>query len=1027
MLNEPQIGKIIGKMNVLAKVLEPHIFDSKDEIDFKAYKTEESLYSCPDSSLFSEIKRGDSWYGKNSYLWLSTTYTVPDFLDGKDIFIKPHIGGYEGLLFVNGHANGTFATKIVYTEHGNHYCSMIKSNVKAGEKIRITIEYYGGHDNPGCNPLSDDSIKNYNFLYNGAEICTKNHEISDFYFDLVTVTELAETLPHDSFMRGKAVNALYNVHKRVYYMENDATEYEFMDGIRKASPYLKEVLSIKSSEEEPQVGLIGHSHMDTAWLWHVGETKKKVARTYSNALNLMDQYPEYMFFQSSALHSDFIRENYPELFERIKEKVKEGRYEPNGGVWVECDCNITSGESMIRQFLWGQRFTRKYFGYTSDCFWLPDTFGYSAAIPQIMAGCDVKYFLTTKIDWNDTNKFPYDTFYWEGIDGTKVFTHFNRTHIFPDAKNIYDITRNGIKQKSVSNKRLCSYGFGDGGGGPQFEMIELARRVKDLAEIGKSKHETVSEFMSNLEKTALNPNVYSGELYLELHRGTLTNQHTIKRNNRKSELILRNLEMLTVNEAVKNNIPSSEENISKYYRVLLQNQFHDILPGTAINRAHEESRKETWKLISDASKDIENIVSSDDENLITLTNTLSFDRTDPIFIKNTDSDTVLDADCLQQRYKDLDGNSVLIVTGLKIPALSSVTIKLKKQKIEDNCKISFNDDIIETEFLKAEFEPNGTISSLVDKRASREVRGTGYPINTFIMAEDMPYAWDNWDIDADLQDKFKDVSNLISREVVSSGEAALIIRSEYKISEKSTVKQDMIFFNDIPIIYFDTAIDWQDNHRFLKTTFDVNVRSNFAKNEIQFGYLERPTTRNNSLEQAKFEVVNHKYTDLSETRYGVSVLNDCKYGISVEGGNIRLSLHKGGNHPDIAGDHDGTIHRCLYAYSLHNCGFSSDAVVKPAYEINVPVIASKGRYSLSRLAYADKPNIIIETIKPCEDKGKSYIVRMYECEGTRTNTKLSFPSDNVEITNMLEEHISSLKNKNVTFRPFEIKTFKVNY
>lgn len=275
-----------------------------------------------------------------------------------------------------------------------------------------------------------------------------------------------------------------------------------------------------------------------------GRNAEKCARTYANELNLMAQYPEYTFIQSSAYHGDMIRRHYPQLFARIQQAVAAGRYEPNGGVWIECDCNITSGESMIRQFLWGQRFTRKYFGYTSNCFWLPDTFGYSASIPQIMKGCGVDYFLTTKMAWNDTTTFPYDTFLWKGIDGTKVFTHLNKTHVWPDPKTLTDYVVNGndcIREKTVSDKRLISYGFGDGGGGPQFEMIEMARREKDLEGVPCAEHVLVGDFMKELEATSHNVSEYSGELYLELHRGTLTNQHTIKRNNRLAERNIHNL------------------------------------------------------------------------------------------------------------------------------------------------------------------------------------------------------------------------------------------------------------------------------------------------------------------------------------------------------------------------------------------------------------------------------------------------------------------------------------------------------
>ncbi len=1024
MLNEPQIKKLLGKIERFSRLLEPMIFEKQAEVSFSAFLTKDRLHKIPDDSLFAPVEPGWTWYGKDAYCWYKGDYKVPEELAGQDLFVKPHMEGYEALLFVNGKAMGTFATKIVYTSHGNHYCDMIAKDAKAGENLNLAIEYYGGHDYPGCHPDSDDCIKDYNFHYNGADICTKNYEIQEYYFDLLTVYQLASALPADSFMRGVAVNALYEVHKDVLYFLEDTDRETFMSGLRKSSPALKKVLAMKSEDSAPFAGLIGHSHMDTAWLWHVGETEKKVARTYANALSLMEQYPEYKFIQSSACHGDMIRRNYPELFERIAQKIREGRYEPNGGVWVECDCNITSGESMVRQFLWGQRFTRKYFDYTSDCFWLPDTFGYSAAIPQIMKGCDVKYFLTTKLSWNDTNEFPYDTFNWVGLDGTSVFTHFNRTHIFPDAATMIRETKGLIKQKTVTNKRLLSYGFGDGGGGPQYEMIELSRRIHDLDGVGKSEHMTVSRFMQDLEATAVNPNTYKGELYLELHRGTLTNQHTIKRNNRKSELVLRDLEILTVNEAVKNGNAASEEAIAPLYETLLINQFHDILPGTCLHRAHAESREQTTALIKKAHEQIAAIVNADDTNRITFINTLSFDRADAIFMDYNGK--ILDADCRQQLYTDRNGNKKLIISGITVPAMSCVTLPLKDGEPNADSVFTADGDTLETPFATVRFAENGTIASFYDKTAERElVKGENF--NTFLMAEDVPNEWDNWDIDADVQVKFKDASHLVSREVVSAGTVAYIVRSVYQISEKSTVTQDMIFFADSAEVRFDTVMDWQDNHRLLKTAFDTDISEDFARHEIQFGYVKRPTTRNNTIEQAKFEVVNHKYTDLSESRYGAAILNDCKYGITVDGGKMRLSLHKGGIHPDAEGDHDG-LHACVYSFLPHNSGFSADAVIRPAYELNVPVITASGDYKMAQLVSVDAENIFVEAIKPCEDAENAYIVRLYEAEGTRTNATLSFPgAKKCELTNMLEEVKEELPSGKVPFRPFEIKTVKVSY
>ena len=1033
MLTDKQIERMLKKLRRFENTLNPMLFKKVAEINsVLSYETTDRLYSVPDDSMCSVMNCGDIWGGEESFCWMKTEFIVPEELDGKTLFIMPHTEGYESLLWVNGKPFGTFNTKIVFTGHGNHYCDMVKQNVKAGEKIDIALEVYSGHTFYGSHPLENErKIKEYNYRFGGLDICIKDEYINEFYFDLRVINELTATLPDHSFRKGQLINALYEVNKRIYQAFEDVDDETFREGLRAAHPFLKEVLAVKNGPEAATIGVIGHSHMDTAWLWKATETIKKCARTYSNQISLMQQYPEFKFVQSSACHSDMILKHYPELFEDIKEKVLEGRYEPNGGVWVECDCNITSGESMIRQFLWGQRFTRKHFGFTSDSFWLPDTFGYSAAIPQIMKGCKVDYFLTTKIDWNDANKFPYDTFYWQGIDGTKVFTHFNRTIGSPFPENLDKIVTGSnynehpIRERNVTNKRLVAFGHGDGGGGPQFEFIENFRRIKDLNGVAKAEYMTVSEFMNMLEAEAKYPTTYVGELYLELHRGTLTNQHNIKRNNRKAEFLLRDLEYLTVTNAVKSGEVASDEKIHPLYEKLLLNQFHDILPGTCIGEAHKLSLKETGEVIETAGKLIAEAVKGEGE-CISITNTLSFDRTDPVFVE-CEEGYIADLPCKQQVYKNLDGKNVLIISGLTVPAFSSVKINLIKGEADSSSEITICDGGVSTPFAEVKFDSKGYIDSLVDKRMGREVRGNGYPLNTFIIAEDLPLAWDNWDIDADMESKYSDESELISREIVSHGAAALVIRSKYQISKKSTITQDAFYFSDTAEIRFDTLMDWQDNHRFLKTCFDTNVMNNHARFEIQFGNVMRPTTRNDSVEKAKFEVVNHKYTDLSETRFGAAILNDSKYGISVEGGNMRLSLHKGGVRPDTNGDRG--LHKTVYSFLPHEGGFAAENVVRPAYELNVPAIVSKGNFEATALIVPKAANVIVEAIKPCEDNEKAFIARLYEAEGTITNCPIELfeGAKKVEITNMLEEVEGELVGNNLTFGAFEIKTLKISY
>ncbi len=617
-------------------------------------------------------------------------------------------------------------------------------------------------------------------------------------------------------------------------------------------------------------------------------------------------------------------------------------------------------------------------------------------------------------------------FKW-GSDGTKVFSHFNMTHCWPDAKTIRAAVINSehkTDQPAVTDRRLAAYGFGDGGGGPQFEMAEMARRCQNLNEIPNAYYTSVGNFMKQLEETAVHPNIYRGELYLELHRGTLTNQHEIKRNNRKAELLLRDFEILLVNKGIKTNEALSNENSNQYYKTLLLNQFHDILPGTCINKAHTQCKKEMRNLIENVKKEIADITNNG-ESGISITNTLSFNRNDVIFTEDNGKSL---ANVTQQKYTDIQSRNIRLIDGITVAAFSSVHLQYGKAK---NCQsaFSYQENQLDTPFAEIKFDENGFISSFVDKQASRQLVD-GLPFNTFLMAEDVPSSWDNWDIDADIELKFKPCAKLIKREIVSDGAVAFIIRSTYKISKKSTITQDMIFFAASTEVRFDTYMDWNDDHRFLKVAFDTNVREDFARQEIQFGYCKRPTTRNNSIEQAKFEVVNHKYTDLSEPNYGVTILNDSKYGISVQNSTLHLSLHKGGTHPDIKGDHG--IHHTVYSFLPHNTPYCAKSVIQPGYLLNVPHIVSNGEFELIPLAVADKPNVMIETIKPCEDEEKAYIIRAYEAEGTQTNCAITL-SDKIktaELTNMLEESINTKQNTNklkLIFKPFEIKTIKAYY
>ena len=613
MLTNRQIDRVLGKLKRFETTLEPMLFEPITSLDAQMYETEQNLDSAPVDAAYIPAKKGAVWGGEWKYCWFQTEYTVPEEYANIPLFLKADVGGQESMLFIDGVPSGIFTIPQNGAAHGYHYCDLITMGTAANTHYHFDLEAYAWHYTPGSQPMVTNPMPDFLHHYNSIEVCVKNPVINQFYFDLKTFDQMTEVLDANSFVRAEIIKTLMRVHEIVYYSPDDTDKETFLAAIKEAQKELTKLYQYKNTSLAPVANLVGHSHMDTAWHWPIDQTIKKCARTFSNQLKLMEEYPEYRFIQSSSYHSYMMKVHYPSLYEGMKKAIASGRYEPNGAVWVECDCNIPGGEWMVRQFVWGQLYTQKEFGYLSDCFWLPDTFGYSAALPQIMKSCRVDYFLTTKISWNDTNPFPYDTFLWKGIDGTQVLSHFNRNHLWPDPQTLTDAVMDGhnsgdtIHEKTVTNKRLLSYGFGDGGGGPLFEMIEMARRCADIEGCPKAETTSVSDFMNEIEGELTDPSVYRGELYLELHRGTLTNQHVTKRNNRKAENALHNAEFALVRHAVCTNTASDPAVLRPIINLLLVNQFHDILPGTCIHAVHERSHKETATVIEQATANAMNL------------------------------------------------------------------------------------------------------------------------------------------------------------------------------------------------------------------------------------------------------------------------------------------------------------------------------------------------------------------------------------------------------------------------------------
>ncbi len=1031
MNHTPYIQRTYRKYDNVLERYAAHIFKPIGQAEaVLGFETDEHLRKPPVSG-YAPIEPGARWGHEYGNLWLHADVTVPAEAAGKIFCAIPNAEATEVLCFRNGKPAGIINSKNQFLG-GMHSAMFICGNAVAGEKIALDFECYAGHDCLGCGPYDNygKTVAQTNFQkgYHGITLCVMDEVFRDFCFDVSTVLQLAR-MPENNFVAITAHECLMDAFPYLLQDVAYATEDEMRESAKKILPILARALEKQPGGDRSRgyIGLIGHSHMDTAWLWPVSETIRKCARTYSQALNLMDLYPDYTFIQSSALHLDWMREYYPDIFEGIRQKVAEGRYEPNGGVWVECDCNVTGGESMVRQFLYGQWFTKRYLGYLSDSFWLPDTFGYNGAIPQIMQKSGVKYFYTTKMSWSDLNTFPADTFVWRGIDGTEVMTHLNRMHLTPDVNTLNGAVGE-IRDKHSNDSRLAAYGYGDGGGGPTYGMLEYMDRVKDLPGMPTIEPTTVSGFMQRLEKRRDRLPLFDGELYLEYHRGTLTQMHNVKKNNRLAEIALRNMELFGVLSG-KTDAGKRDE----MYKILLKNQFHDILPGTSIQKVYDIAVPEMNALIAEAdgiTADYAASLAADKAGTISLYNPMSFDRSDVTVLDGT-----LDfAGQYVQHYTDALGNEKTAV--LAEMAAMDATVLEAGAPAEREAVFVCDGNVLTTPLYIATFDEAGYIASLIDKRNGREVKKVGgAALGTLWFGENLCTNYDNWEIEDDIFKKLFPVTKLLSREVVSVGAVEYRVRAKYQLSKSSTAVVDTVFYADDPRIDFEMTLDWNEPHALLKAGFDVNIRASFVKNEIQFGHVDRPTTRNTGLEAAKFEVCNHRWSDLSENRYGVAVLNDCKYGISVEQSHMMLTLHKGCYRPDPVSDNG--VHTMVYSLLPHIGGFDAESVVKPAYALNYKPVVVNGVLETAPLftigaanAFDTASNILCEAVKAAEDVDGAYVLRLYECERNATECVLTVPgAKRVLETNMLEEEGVVLPvvdgQVKLCFHPFEIKTILV--
>ncbi len=746
----------------------------------------------------------------------------------------------------------------------------------------------------------------------------------------------------------------------------------------------------------------------------MAQTREKAERSFATVLNLMRQYPEYKFMSSQPQLYQHVKEANPDLYRQIKERVTEGRWEVEGAMWLEADCNLTGGESLVRQILYGKRFMKEEFGVESRMLWLPDVFGYNAALPQILRKSGVDRFFTSKIAWNETDTMPHDIFLWKGLDGTEIFTSFIESYVGmlqPDyvLKRTWEI----FKDKSLSDRSLLTFGYGDGGGGATAEMLENYRRMQyGIPGLPKLEMETATAYYDKIEadfyrntKELRRTPKWDGELYLEMHRGTYTSIAKNKRNNRKSELLYQEAETLSVTDMVINRGTYDSETLHKNQLNILLNQFHDIIPGSSIKEVYDITDVEYARILKEGRAIVDEKLDAIAKNLATdggilVYNPTAYTRSDYVRVNGK-----------TYHAEDVPAHGYRVIADLPTARTS---------KVGDHC--------IENDRLRVLFDKSYQIVSVYDKEADREVIVDGTAANRLEVYEDYPRTFDAWEITDYYKQKMwlcDDVS-----EVTPIENGYRVVRKY----QKSTICQDIVLKPESKRIDFVTEVDWQEDHVLLKAAFPLDIRTTEATYEVQFGHLARPTHQNTSWDAAKFEVCGHKWGDLSETGYGVSLLNDCKYGYSAEENVLSLSLLKAATYPNP--DADRGKHTFTYALYPHIGGLTQGGTVQEGYHLNMPleamaVSASNGSLpAVYSLVSCDAENICVETVKKAEDDD-SIIVRLYDSYNQKSRPTLTFGFDFQEayLCNLMEENEKKLefdgRKLQLPVQNFEIVTIKL--
>ena len=961
------------------------------------------------------------------HYWFRSRVTIPERMAGKTVFmrISTQIDEWDDaknpqfLVFIDG--------EVVQGADMNHREVRLFDAAPAGKELAIDVQAYTG-------TLHTE----FNFL---VSLYVLDEALNRLYYDLQVPLWAFPRMDPDSKVRldlQTVLNETVNrIDMRIPYSR------AFYDSIADAQDYIRVNLYEKMGGfDEVIATCIGHTHIDIAWWWTVAQTREKVVRSFATVLKLMEEYPNYKFMSSQPVLYYFLKQRYPELFEKIKQRVREGRWEVEGGMWLEADCNLTSGESLVRQFIHGKRFFQEEFGKDNRLLWLPDVFGYSGALPQIMKKAGIDYFMTTKLSWNQIDKVPNDTFIWRGIDGSQVLTHLITTmSIGQNPQTDFMTSYNGelhpdsvmggwerYQNKEINNDILVCFGHGDGGGGPTRKMLEVAGRMeKGIRGIPKVRQAPAGDYFKELEERVRGNRrleTWEGEFYFEYHRGTYTSMARNKRGNRKSELMLMDLELLGVLADPEFAYPA-EQTRRLWQDTVLLNQFHDILPGTSIAEVYETTKREYAALADEAGRLIDERLTSiaGSGNGVTVFNTLGFTRNDVVKLGGIQATALADEEGKVYPVQQTHDGAVCYLEN--IPAKGYKTFTLAEATAASPF-ILRDDRHLETPFYSVVFDENGHMVSVFDKENDRELVKPGYAANRMRLFEDKPIYFDNWDIDMYYTEKSWPVDELLSMRWTENGPVRTTLELSYRCS-RSTICQKLHFYGNSRRIDFETKIDWKEHQHLLKVEFPVDIHSDEATFDIQFGNVKRKVHTNTSWDMARFESCGQKWMDFSEGHYGVSLLNDCKYGHSVKDGVLSLTLIKCGVEPNP--NTDVELHTFTYALYPHAEDWSRGGTVQEGYKLNQPmyVVAAGDPGKQYSFASVDKDNVILETVKQAED-GCGTVLRLYEAHNARTKVTLTLPSGvkaaySTNLLEQIEEELAVVDGKiSFNMKPYEIKT-----